>query len=56
MGDVDVLALAGAESKVRYHPLYIALLTPSKWGTVPVGQFAWGGSLLKSNGGVQRFA
>ena len=49
-------ALAGAESKVRYHPLYIVLLTAQKCGTVPVGQFAWGGSLLKSNGGVQRFA
>ena len=49
-------ALACAESIVRYYPLCIALLTPLKWGTVPVGQFAWGGSLLKSNGGVQRCA
>ena len=27
----------------------------SGWGTVLGGQFDWGGCLLKSNGGVQRF-
>jgi len=32
------------------------ITNPTKWGTVSVGQFTWGGCLLKSNGGVQRFA
>ena len=27
----------------------------SGWGTVSGGQFDWGGRLLKSNGGAQRF-
>ncbi len=29
---------------------------PTRWGTASAGQFVWGGSLLKSNGGVQRLA
>ena len=41
---------------MRYHSIYIASLTSLKRGTVSVGQFTWGGCLLKSNGGVQRFA
>ena len=28
----------------------------SRWETVSVGQFDWGGRLLKSNGGAQRLA
>ena len=31
------------------------LMQLSCWETVPGGQFYWGGSLLKCNGGVQRF-
>src|SRR4030043_2084165 len=27
----------------------------TSWGTVPDGQFDWGGRLLKGNGGAQRF-
>jgi len=41
--------------QLRYHSLYVAVLIPL-WETVSVGQFAWGGCLLKCNGGVQRFA
>ena len=46
------------ESLVKYHPYYIRVLTlpsESTAGTVSAGQFDWGGFLLKSNGGVQRF-
>ena len=41
---------------MRYHLIYITSLTSIQRGTVSVGQFTWGGCLLKSNGGVQRFA
>jgi hypothetical protein len=47
------------ESSVGYHPFNIKVLTislESGNGTLSVGQFDWGGRLLKSNGGVQRFA
>ena len=57
MGDVEAPALAGAESSVKYHPYCIKILTPcreSGRGTVPDGEFDWGGSLLKYNGGAQR--
>ena len=42
-----------------YQPFNIKVLTialESGHGTLSVGQFDWGGRLLKSNGGVQRFA
>ncbi len=42
-----------------YHPCDIGILTcgsESSRGTLLGGQFDWGGRLLKSNGGVQRFA
>ena len=42
-----------------YQPFNIKVLTialESGYGTLSVGQFDWGGRLLKSNGGVQRFA
>ena len=44
---------------MKYHPYCIRVLTfprESGEGTVPGGQFDWGGFLLKSNGGVQRLA
>ena len=46
------------ESLVGYHPFNIRVLTinlETGNGTLSVGQFDWGGRLLKSNGGVQRF-
>ncbi len=47
------------EPLVKYHPYCVRILTrsfESTMGTVPAGQFDWGGFLLKSNGGVQRFS
>ena len=40
-----------------YHPLHIERLTRVSGlrETVSGGQFDWGGRLLKSNGGAQRF-
>ena len=41
-----------------YHPLFIGILTnrhETGDRTVSGGQFDWGGRLLKSNGGAQRF-
>ena len=58
MGDYEAVALATAESSVKYHPCSIRILTltlESGQGTVTGGQFAWGESLLKCNEGVQRF-
>ena len=47
------------ESLLRYHSVKIWILTLSlqitRQGTVSGRQFDWGGRLLKSNGGVQRF-
>ena len=58
MGDYEAWALAYVESTLGYHPLDFEILTlnplSGQW-TVPDGQFDWGGRLLKSNGGVQRF-
>ena len=51
-------ASASMEPTVKYHPYCVRVLTrsfESTMGTVPAGQFDWGGFLLKSNGGVQRF-
>ena len=58
MGDYEALALAKAESSVKYHPCSIRILTltlESGRETVTGGQFAWGESRLKCNDGVQRF-
>ncbi len=56
MGGFEALALAGVEPLVKYHPYCTRTLTPDFVGeTVPVGQFDWGGYLLKRNGGVQRY-
>ena len=41
-----------------YHPIFAEVLTQSvesRLRTMSGGQFDWGGRLLKSNGGVQRF-
>ena len=43
---------------MKYQLLWIVILTytrESGLGTVAGGQFDWGGRLLKSNGGAQRF-
>ena len=59
MGDFEAGALAFVESSLRYHSVKIWILTliPRRTGqgTVSGRQFDWGGRLLKSNGGVQRF-
>ena len=59
MGHWEVIALAVMEWPLGYHPCDIGILTcgsESSRGTLLGGQFDWGGRLLKSNGGVQRFA
>ena len=38
---------------MKYHPWQFLVLTCIA-GTVPGGQFNWGGCLLKGNGGAQR--
>jgi hypothetical protein len=46
------------EPQVKYHPGDVGDLTSSREsgiGTVSGGQFDWGGRLLKSSGGAQRF-
>ena len=58
MGGFEVLALAGAEPSVKYHPYrtrILILCLESGKRTVPGGQFDWGGFLLKDNGGAPRF-
>jgi len=55
--DVTVMD-AVMERPLGYHSLIAAVLTEyheSGFGTVSGGQFDWGGRLLKSNGGAQRF-
>ena len=58
MGDFETGAPASVESTLKYHPDMSGCLTslpePGA-GTLPGGQFDWGGRLLKSNGGAQRF-
>ena len=58
MGDVETGALASVESSLKYHPDMSGCLTShheAGAGTLSGGQFDWGGRLLKSNGGAQRF-
>ena len=59
MGDWETRASALVESSLGYHPDSTGVLTgrheSGDW-TLLGGQFAWGGRLLKSNGGAQRFA
>ena len=50
------MPLGMVEPLVKYHPGYSRALTvfhEAGYGTVVVGQFDWGGLLLKSNGGAQ---
>ena len=58
MGAVDPWILVHGEASVRYHSDVVSILTgycESRSGTVSVGQFDWGGRLLKSSGGAQWF-
>ncbi len=58
MGGVEAPASAGVEPPVRYHSSYMEILNRTREAgpvTVLVGQFNWGGFLLKSNGGAQWF-
>ena len=58
MGDWEAQASASVESTLGYHSWSAGILTcgfESSRGTLLGGQFDWGGRLLKSNGGVQRF-
>ena len=58
MGDLEARASALVESPLGYHPCDTRILTcgpESGRGTLLGGQFDWGGRLLKSNGGAQRF-
>ena len=58
MGDYEASTLVFVESTLGYHSCDMRVLTCSResgWGTVSGGQFDWGGRLLKSNGGAQRF-
>ena len=58
MGGVEGLISVGPEPSLKYHPCYVSHLTVTResgHGTVLGGQFDWGGLLLKSNGGVQRY-
>ena len=53
------MAPAVMESLLGYHSCNMKVLTctrESGWGTLSGGQFDWGGRLLKSNGGAQRFS
>ena len=58
MGDGEVRLSGLMESALGYHSSIAAVLTEthgSGLGTLSGGQFDWGGRLLKSNGGAQRF-
>ena len=58
MGDWEIRASALIESSLGYHPDSTEVLTgchESGDRTLLGGQFDWGGRLLKSNGGAQRF-
>ena len=55
---MEAWASARVESPLGYHPWITGFLTcgrESGRGTLLGGQFDWGGRLLKSNGGAQRF-
>ena len=57
MGDFEAGTLVSVESSLGYHPSHVEYLTYRRvaGGTVSGRQFDWGGRLLKSNGGAQRF-
>ena len=55
---MEASAPAFVEATLGYHSWGIGILTcghESGRGTLSGGQFDWGGRLLKSNGGAQRF-
>ena len=55
---MEACAPAYVEPPLGYHSWDIGVLTcghESGRGTLSGGQFDWGGRLLKSNGGAQRF-
>ena len=58
MGGVDDFFSGKSEPILRDHSgkvKILKILLESGYLTVSGGQFHWGGDLLKSNGGVQRF-
>jgi hypothetical protein len=58
VGADEAVLWGAAEATVKYHSRDTDRLTPgltSGRGTVPGGQFDWGGRLPKSNGGAQRY-
>ena len=58
MGGVDDFVSGKSEPIFRDHSgkvKILKILLESGYLTVSGGQFHWGGDLLKSNGGVQRF-
>ena len=58
MGAFEIWILVQMEATVKYHSDLASILTlfhESGQGTVSVGQFDWGGRLLKSSGGAQWF-
>ena len=58
MGDGETGISVPGESTLGYHSSIAEVLTEAPEagnGTVSGGQFDWGGRLLKSNGGAQRF-
>ena len=58
MGRFEIILSGVMERPLGYHSLIAAVLTGRRetgFGTVSGGQFDWGGRLLKSNGGAQRF-
>ncbi len=58
MGDREFRTPVLEESTLGYHSCSTEVLTIGRetgLGTLSGGQFDWGGRLLKSNGGAQRF-
>ena len=58
MGRFETILSGVVERTLGYHSSIAAVLTGHRetgFGTVSGGQFDWGGRLLKSNGGAQRF-
>ena len=56
MGGYEPAAPAVVEPTLKYHPelvWYLTRVSETCTWTVSVGQFDWGGLLLKSNGGAQ---
>ena len=47
--------LGGADGEIPLLLTSSRLTDEQAFGTVPGGQFDWGGRLLKGNGGAQRF-